>query len=122
MNSAAVRARMTHRAVVQRDQALADSDRDALNQPLEPDWQDVAEGGVPCFLRTDSGNAAVSAAEFVTIEKLEMIIPIAADVRKEDRVLGVNDRLGHTILAGAMRVVAVLPHHTHQEAQLERVH
>lgn len=125
MNSAAVRARMTHRAMIQRDMALPENGGtvDALNQAGLPDWSTViSEDGVPCWLRTESGSVAVSASEFVTVERLEILLPLSAAVRKEDRVATVRDRQGTTILAGPMRIVAVLPHHTHQEAQLERVH
>lgn len=114
MNSAAVRSRMTQRALVERDQNLGDG-RYAV-----PDFQ-THIASQPCFLWTKSGVESVSPERTAVVEQVKVLMPLGTDVKSTDRINGISDRQGSPVLAGFLNVMSVLPHHSHLELEVMRV-
>lgn len=109
----AVRQRMTHRALVER---RTDSD----GRYDVPTWGTLTEA-LPCWLVMRSGVEAVSPEATVVVQKTTLIVPLNTDIREADRVNGIKNRLGVTILGGVMDVTNVDSHHDHLEVTLDLV-
>lgn len=111
------RQRMTQRATVQRYTPGAVDDS---GNPLPGTWAPHLTA-MPCWLYSSAGREAVTEERTVAVVDLKLLAPISADVTTDDRIAGIVDRLGASVLGGIARIEAVLRKRTHQELMLTRV-
>lgn len=111
-----IRATMTHRCTIERNNAATP---DPDGHPGTTDW-DVLASAQACFLWTSSGREAVAPDRTVVVDQVHLMFPLGTDVTPKDRINGVADKAGNTLLVGVLNIRSVLPHHDHLEAQLER--
>lgn len=115
MTAANVRARMIHRATVERDAA---TDTNAYGHAGPPDWQ-ALDDPLVCFFYTSRGREAVTAERTAVVDELALLAPLGSDVSERDRINGIEDRAGNSVQSGVLNIRSVLRHHTHLELLLE---
>lgn len=114
------RSRMTQRATVERDQTDPLVDTTDSGNPEPPDWQTHIEA-LPCWLYSSAGREAVEPQRVAVVEDIRLLVPLGSDVTERDRVNGIVDRLGSSILADLMNIRTVLRKRDHLELMLTRV-
>lgn len=115
--SAAVRQRMTHRALVERDGQTA---VDGYGAGGVPAWQ-THIAVLPCFFyveQTRTANDEIVQRGITVQENLRMIVPLGTDITERDRINGVSKRDGTAVYAEVMNVLSVTPHHDHLEVRV----
>lgn len=111
------RSRMTQRALVER---LTPGPVGDSGNPGAPTWAThLAE--MPCWLYGSTEREAVTDETTAVVTDLKMLAPLKADVREDDRIAGVKDRLGTTIEAGILGIETVEHKRSHKELTLSRV-
>lgn len=116
--SSAVRSRMTHRALVERDNAASP---DAYGGKGPPEWE-THIAALPCFFylgQTSQSEELEQPRGIVVHQELRMIFPSGSDVTERDRINGISDRQGGAIKSGYLNIASITPHHNHLEARLE---
>lgn len=94
------RAEMTFRASVHREVPTGDTTR--FNEPETS--RSLVTDALPCFIR-DIKSSVLIDNKFVPISELRLFMPKSADVKAEDEVSGVRDRLGEVVWPGPYRIV-----------------
>lgn len=104
MTATAVRARMVHRATVERN-TQTDTNPHGHRGPAE--WEPVGDP-IACFLYYGSKpRESVQVERTVIVEPTMLIAPIGTDVTERDRINTVTDRAGVVVLAGVHNIRAV---------------
>lgn len=111
------RSRMTQRALVERDTQTESSDS---GNPLAPEWEVYLEE-LPCWLYSSAGREAVDENRTAVVEDIRLMVPMRTDVTERDRINGITDRLGATVLDGICNIRSVLFKRDHMELLLTRV-
>lgn len=106
---------MTMRAVVRRNAATG---TDAHGHPVAPSY--AAHATIPCRVWSRSRSAIEDGDKAVTVEILRAIFPLDADVREDDQIVNVNNRLGTTLFAGPLDIRTLQRMDNHQAAVLRR--
>lgn len=119
---AAVRSRMVHRALVERD---AGGEADGYGNPPAPAWG-ALHAALPCWYyvpvaRSQQGAEIVRERGIIVQEHSMMLIPSGTDITERDRVVSVSDRQGVSITPVAMNILSVVPRHDHIELTLRAV-
>lgn len=110
--------RLTMRAAVERDQAVA---TDAWGGKVAPDFQSIGDP-LPCFVYSKSGREVVDGDKTAVIEDLRVMFARGADVQPDDEIAQVTDARGNVLIAGRLKVDGPVQFkHNHVEAALERV-
>jgi len=95
------RSRMTMRCTIQRDRAIGNTDptqQDGFGQGGTPDWQDI--GGLwPCYAWVGGEGLKMKVApeRVISVGGTFVMFPKGTDVRIDDRISAVYDRLGNQI-------------------------
>lgn len=113
----AARQSMHHRALVQRSTSAGTDDS---GNPLPASWA-THIAAMPCKLYSSSGREAVDPERTIAVVDLKLLAPRDAAVTTDDRINGVVDRRGTSILPGVARIEAVMHKETHQEISLTQV-
>ena len=117
-----VRSRMIHRCTIERDSGGSVTSIGAKNVPS---WDPLLTDQ-PCFLSmfrvARSGKEIITPDVGAGLSDIVLHLPLGIDVTIKDRINGVTNRLGASILDGVMDIKSVLPHHDHLELKLIRVH
>lgn len=109
--------RLTMRALVERNQAVAEDD---WGQPVAPNFQPLAT--LPCFVWSDASRELVDGEKTAMLEDMRAMFALGADVAEDDEISRVTDRRGAEIIPGRLKVEGpVQRKHTHQEAALRRI-
>lgn len=108
----------THRTTVQRD-ANADT-LNAVGAQESPAWSDHLTD-LPCRAWTTAGREQLDATTSVVVEDTRCIVALGTDVTEQDRLNGVTDKDGNTIIAGLIGIRAVIAHTDHLELMLVRI-
>lgn len=109
--------RLTMRAVVQRNTATG---KDAWGQPVAPVWETVAT--LRCFAWSNASRELVDGDKTAMIEDMRIMVGLGADLREDDELVAITDRLGAVLIPGRLKVEGpVQRKHTHQEAALKRI-
>lgn len=109
--------RLTMRAVVQRNTATG---KDTWGQPVPAVWETV--GTVRCFAWSSQSRELVDGDKTAMIEDLRVMVSLGADLRQDDELIAITDRIGAVLIPGRLKVEGpVQRKHTHQEAALKRV-
>jgi hypothetical protein len=107
---------MTQRALVQRGSASA---RDSGNPgPLA--WA-THIASLPCWLYSSIGREAVDPERTTVVEDIRLLVPTGTDITERDRVNGIVNRLGESVLEDVMNIRSVLLKRDHLEVLLTRV-
>lgn len=110
--------RLTMRALVERNQAVA---TDTWGQPGAPDFQSIG-APVPCFVWSEFSRELVDGQKTAMIEDMRAMFALDADVREDDEISSVTYRSGVEITPGRLKVEGpVQRKHTHLEAALRRI-
>jgi len=109
---------LTHRTTVQRD-ANAGTLNDAGAQ-ASPDWSDHL-ADLPCRAWTTTGREQVDATTSIVAEDMRCIVQRGSDVTEQDRLNGVTDQYGNTVIDGLVGIRAVLHRDDHLELILVRI-
>ena len=109
---------LTHRTTVQRD-ANAGELNDVGAQ-ASPDWSDHLTGLV-CRAWTSTGREQLDPTTSVVIEDQRLIVQLGTDVTEQDRINGVTDEYGNTVIAGIVGIRAVIHRDDHLELILVQV-
>jgi len=122
MTGVAVRSRMVHRALVQRDAGGA---ADGYGNPPAPTWQTLHEA-LPCWYyipaaRSFQGGETVRERGIIVQEPPRLLIPNGTDITEQDRVFSVSDRQGNVIAPVVSLIISVTPHHDHIEVALRAI-
>lgn len=109
---------MTHRALIERYTAGAADDS---GNPSPGVWA-TAVASQPCRLYSTTSREAISEDRTAVVVDLKIMLPLDADVTEDDRINGITDRNGGTILDGLAAFAGELLHKgDHREASLTRV-
>lgn len=110
--------RLTMRALIERNQAAGD---DAWGQPVAPVYQPVGEP-LPCFAWSNSSRELVDGSKTAMIEDMRAMFALSADVREDDEIASITDRVGTELIPGRLKIEGpVQRKHTHLEAALRRI-
>lgn len=104
---------MTHRALVER-RTDSDGRYDVLT------WGTYV-AAQPCWLWEKGGVESVAPERTAVVSSISILVPLDADVRPTDRINGVVNRNGVTILGGKVNVLDRLVKHDHALLLCERV-
>lgn len=117
--AAAVRARLVHRALVERNTPAA---IDAYGDQGTPNWVEH-NAAMPCWLYyAPQGRIAYGDPRAAPVlEQPMMLVRKGENILERDRIQGVRDRQGNVIYLGVLVVVSVRPVHNHTELTLESV-
>lgn len=110
--------RLTMRAHVERDQAVA---KDGWGQPDAPDYAPV--GVLRCFAWSPSARELADGDKSGQIEDVRAMFALGADIAENDELSAITKADGVTVLfAGRLRVEGPVQHkHNHLEAALRSV-
>jgi len=110
--------RLTMRALVERNQAVA---TDTWGQPVAPDFQPIGDP-LPCFVWSNTSRELVDGQKTAMLEDMRALFALGADVREDDEIASVTDRAGTEIIPGRLKVEGpVQRKHTHLELALRRI-
>jgi len=109
---------LTHSTTVQRD-ANADT-VNAAGAQESPDWADHITD-LPCRAWTNAGREQFDATTSVVVEDMRCIVDLGTDVTEQDRLNGVTDAYGQSIIDGLVSVRAVITRKDHLELILVRI-
>lgn len=108
---------LTHWATVQRD-VNAGVVTDGVQ--ASPDWQNHLTGLI-CRAWTSAGREQLDATTSVVVEDQRLIVQLGTDVTEQDRIDGVTDQYGNSIIAGPVGIRAVIHRDDHLELILVKV-
>lgn len=108
---------LTHTTTVQRD-ANAGSVIDGVQQ--SPSWSDHLTG-LACRAWTRAGREQIDATTSVVVEDMRCIVQLGTDVNEQDRLNGVTDQYGNTVISGLVGIRAVITRADHLELILVRI-
>ena len=108
---------LTHRATVERD-ANADVVTDGVQQ--SPSWSDHLTG-LPCRAWTSAGREQLDPTTSVVVEDMRCIVQLGTDITEQDRLNGVTDEYGNSVIDGIVGVRAVIHRKDHLELILVRI-
>lgn len=109
----AVRQRMTHRALIER---RTDSD----GRYDVPTWGTHIEDQ-PCWLWTKADTEMVAPERTAVVSTIKLLVPLDADINVNDRINGVTNRAGVSLLLGKLNITGRTDNHDHAELFVERV-
>lgn len=109
------RSTMTLRCQVERDAAGVDVE----GNPAAANWQQHIASLACRFWNTTSEREIADGDRIVVGEDLRLLVPVGTDVLERDRVVNVVDRLGASILPGALNIRAVVRRTHHLELTLQ---
>lgn len=110
--------RLTMRAAVERNQAVATDD---WGGPVAPDFQSIGDP-LPCFVWSRSSRELVDGGKTAMIEDMRALFALDADIREADEIASVTDRAGAEIIPGRLKVEGPPQRkHTHVEVALQRI-
>lgn len=110
--------RLTMRAAVERDQAVAVDD---WGGKVAPDFQSIGDP-LPCFIWSNSSRELVDGSKTAMIEDMRALFALGADIAEGDEIASVTDRAGTEIIPGRLKVEGpVQRKHTHLECALQRI-
>ena len=108
---------LTHRTTVQRD-SNAGVVTDGVQQP--PSWADHLTE-LRCRAWTSAGREQLDPTTSVVVEDMRCIVQLGTDVNEQDRLNGVTDDEGNTIISGIVGIRAVIHRKDHLELILVRI-
>ncbi len=109
---------MTLRCTIQRDQTATTN---AWNTKAKPNYQNHLTD-VACWFWTTTKREDTDAQREAVIQDVRMMIPLGTDVTETDRINGITDRRGNSVVSGVFDVEAVVKHHlSHLELVLKKV-
>jgi len=111
------RVALVHTATVQRD-ANAGVVTNGVQQA--PSWSDHLTG-LACRAWTTAGREILDPTTSVIVEDMRVIVPLGTDVNEQDRLTGVVDREGNSVINGTVGIRAVITRKDHLELILVRV-
>lgn len=114
------RSRMTQRALVERDATDPLVDVTDSGNPEPPDWQEHIDG-LPCWLYAGTGREQIDQNRIAVVEDLRLLVPVGTDITERDRINGIEDRRGSSILGQICNIRFVLLKRDHLEVGLTRV-
>lgn len=110
--------RLTHRARVERNIALA---KDAWGNPVVPDFQ-VLHNALKCFAWSKNSREQVDGTKTAMFEDARLMVFLGADLREGDVITRIEKRNGDIVMEGRLKVEGPVQHkHTHGEAALQRI-
>lgn len=107
---------MTMRTTIQR---LTPTGSDDWGQPTGGAWA-VVSAALPCFVWSTAERETMTDGRVAVFEDLRAIVPEGTDVTERDRLSGVTDRAGVTVLAGLFDIEAVIHRKDHLALVLRR--
>lgn len=113
----AVRQRMTHRALVERD---GNTTPDGYGDAGVPSWA-THIAALPCWLYIGPGAETARQRGTVVFEGPRLLVPVGTDITERDRINGVTDRAGAPVYDGILNILSVVPAHDHLELIVERL-
>ena len=110
--------RLTMRAQVERDQAVA---KDSWGQAVVPDFVPVGDP-LPCFVWSNASRELVDDEKSAMVEDLRGMFALGADIAERDELVSVTDRAGAVQHYGRLKVAGPVQFkHNHLEAALRRI-
>ncbi len=115
ITSGRVRSQMTHRCLIERN---TQTGTDPQGNALAPTWSThLSDQACKLWQRPD--DEIIDGRRTVVAESIRLVLPVATDVTEADRVNGVTDRRGATVLAGVMNIRSVVKKASHLELSLD---
>jgi hypothetical protein len=111
------RSRMTQRALVQRSTSPGEDD---YGNPLPGSWA-THIAALPCWWYGSTEREAVDEETTAVVTDIKVMVPLSADVTEQDRIAGIVDRLGTTVLPGILGIETVLRLRSHKQLTLSQV-
>lgn len=108
---------MRHRCNTERN-AVSDT-RDAFNQPVT-ELRDI-NTDLPCYWQVRTEQLVLDGDKVATVALHRMLAPIGSNLREQDRVTSIHDRLGRTLNGNTMRILTMIRREDHLELALEEV-
>ncbi|MCX9146617.1 hypothetical protein [Erythrobacter sp. WG] len=110
--------RLTMLARVERNTATG---IDSWGNPVAPAFT-VHHAALPCFVWSKAASERADGTKSTSTETFGIMIGRDADLRADDEIAIVMDRLGRTLIPGRLKVEGPVQFkHTHREAALERI-
>lgn len=109
---------MTHLTTVQRDGNAGTLN--AAGAPASPAWADHLVD-LPCRAWTSVGREQLDATTSVVVEDVRAIVALGTDVNEQDRLNGVVDQYGNTVIDGIVGIRAVVTRKDHLQLILVRI-
>ena len=110
------RARMTMRAVVERNTA---TDKDEWAQDVKPDFTPLAT--IPCWAWSSTDREVVDGNKSAVVETFSAMFPKGADVQEGDEIVNITDRRNVILFPGRFQIETMQFKHDHLEADLQVV-
>lgn len=108
---------LTHVTTIQRD-TNAGSVIDGVQQA--PSWSDHLTD-LPCRAWTSTGREQLDPTTSIVVEDMRCVVPLGTDVTEQDRLNGVTDAYGQTVIDGLAGIRAVIARKDHLELTLVRI-
>lgn len=108
---------MTQRTMVQRDVSVITDD---WNNEGEPDWATHLPD-LPCRSWYSAGKESIDGRKEAVLEDRRVVVPLGSDVTPSDRLEGITDRRGRTLVAGPLAVQTVGRRDDHLVLTVEKV-
>ncbi|WP_034157922.1 hypothetical protein [Sphingomonas sp. ERG5] len=110
--------RLTMRAQVERDQAVA---KDAWGQAVAPDFQPHGDP-LACFAWSPSARELIDGSKSAQIEDVRAMFALGADIAEADELSAITSRAGVVLFPGRLKVEGPVQFkHTHLEAALRSI-
>lgn len=111
------RVALIHVATVQRD-----SNAGVVTNGIQqaPSWSDHLTN-LACRAWTTTGREVLDPTTSVIVEDMRVIVPLGTDVNEQDRITGVVDHEGNSVISGNVGIRAVITRKDHLELILVRI-
>lgn len=111
-------ARLTHRAVVERNVATGE---DAWGGSTAPDFQPL-HSALACFAWSNQSRELADGMKTAMIEDLRLLVSLDADLKEGDEITSITKRNGDVVITGRLKVEGPVQFkHNHLEAALQRI-
>jgi hypothetical protein len=107
--------RMTHRALVQRNDAATDD----YGQPGAASWADHAT--IACYLYQRPSTGEVQGERNIIQYTWLMLVPLDSDVIESNRINGVTKKSGESLYEGIFNIVQIVRRPSHWLLVLEEI-
>lgn len=111
-------AMLNHLATVERDANAGTLN--AVGAQASPDWQPHLTN-LLCHAWTNAGREQLDATTSVVVEDMRAIVELGTDITEQDRLNGVTDAEGNTVISGPVGIRAVIARSDHLELILVKV-
>ena len=109
---------LTHFTTIQRDANAGTLN--AAGAQESPSWSDHLTD-VPCRAWTSVGREQLDPTTSVVVEDMRCVVQLGTDVTEQDRLNGVTDAYGQTVIDGLVGIRAVIARNDHLELILVKV-